>query len=64
MTGFLWWHATSLKPGRPFTMTARQFSFPSALFGCRELQPCREVVRPLAQVTDRARWFTRPDVQK
>ena len=59
MTGFLWWQATSLKPGRPWkcwncshllfrsflfnpptlTIIAKQFSFPSALFGCLKKTP-------------------------
>jgi hypothetical protein len=45
-------------------MIAKQFSFPSALFGCPELQVCLLVVLPLAQVTLRALWFTLPLVQK
>ena len=28
MTGLRWWQATSLKPGVPLTMMARQFSLP------------------------------------
>ena len=32
MTGLRWWQATSLKPGVPLTMMARQFSLPDIKF--------------------------------